>query len=72
METQQAINDLINKIASGDNTGAQTDFNALIAAKVQDAIEVKKVELAQSVYGTPAAEVETEQETEDEPNSENA
>lgn len=50
METTEVINTMINKIEDGDNVGAQDDFAALISTKLQTAIEVKKQEIAQSIY----------------------
>lgn len=66
MDTQPTINDLIDKIIAGDNTGAQTDFNALVAAKMQDALDAKKIEIAQSVYGSNEVEATSEDESEEE------
>jgi hypothetical protein len=50
METTEVIDTMINKIEAGDNVGAQDDFAALISTKLQTAIEVKKQEIAQSIY----------------------
>lgn len=50
METQEIIKGLIDKIAAGDNVGAQDDFSALISTRVSDALEARKQELAASVY----------------------
>ena len=52
METADIINNMIDKIIQGDNTNAQEDFEALISSKLQTAIEDKKKEVAQSIYGS--------------------
>jgi len=49
MDNEQVTN-MIDKILGGDNTAAKEDFEALIASKVSSALEVKKQEIAQSVY----------------------
>ena len=69
METTEVINTMINKIEDGDNVGAHDDFAALISTKLQTAIEVKKQEIAQSIYDNPA--IETSDDTEDEITDEN-
>jgi len=58
MDTKQTIDDLINKIIDGDNIGAQGDFNSIIADKINTVIDLKKQEVARSIYG---------QETQEEP-----
>ena len=50
MDNAEQINSMIDKILGGDNTSAKEDFEALISAKVASAIEVKKQEVAQSIY----------------------
>jgi hypothetical protein len=50
MDNAEQINGMIDKILCGDNTSAKEDFEALIFAKVASAIEVKKQEVAQSIY----------------------
>lgn len=52
----QTLQDLIDKIIAGDNLGASDSFNSAISAKVIDALDAKKFELAQSVYSTPEPE----------------
>ena len=78
---QELVDELINKIIDGDNVGAQDSFNGVISAKMGDALEAKKMELAQSVYGRePQDDLDIEvqddaaadnQETKDEHNEEN-
>ena len=64
METADIINNMIDKIIQGDNTNAQEDFEALISSKLQTAIEDKKKEVAQSIYGT--SEISSEEDDNDE------
>lgn len=49
----QTLQDLIDKIIADDNVGAADSFNSAISAKVSDALDAKKFELAQSVYSNP-------------------
>lgn len=51
------IDNLINAAISGDKEAAVSAFNAAIAAKMTDALDVKKVEIASNLLGTN--EVET-------------
>lgn len=62
----QIVNDLIDKIIAGDNLAAKETFDSAISAKMQDAIDLKKAEVAQSIYNTtPEPEdVSGEEETE--------
>lgn len=64
METADIINNMIDKIIQGDNTNAQEDFEALISSKLQTAIEDKKKEVAQSIYGS--SEISSEEGDNDE------
>jgi hypothetical protein len=66
METRQSIEDMINKIIDGDNIGAQEDFNTVIADKINTVIDLKKQEVAASIYGSEQADTETEEEITDE------
>lgn len=65
MDTNELINNLINNITDGEQTKAQEDFEAIISSKLQAAIDSKKLEVAQSIYGNKEAE-ETEEPEEDE------
>tara|TARA_Y100000389_G_scaffold107090_1_gene104050 strand:+ start:517 stop:693 length:177 start_codon:yes stop_codon:yes gene_type:complete len=42
------VKDFVSSIASGDNLSAETHFNNALSAKVGDALEVKRQEVAQS------------------------
>lgn len=55
--------DMINSILGNDKESFMTAFNAALATKVSDALEVKKVDLASTLLTTP----ETEETNEVEP-----
>lgn len=65
MENAEQINDMLDKILGGDNLGAQDDFSSLIAQKMTQALDQKKVEIASSLYQGQQVENGTEQEQED-------
>lgn len=50
MDTKDLVSSMIDKVAAGENTAAQEDFEAALSAKMAAALDAKKVELAQSVY----------------------
>jgi len=50
MDNGQMINSLIDKVISGDTSGASDDFKAVISAKAAEALDARKVDLAQSLY----------------------
>ena len=57
------IKDIIGKIINGENAAAQQDIFAVLATKTDDAINNKKIELAQSIYnGEQPEEQEAEEE----------
>jgi hypothetical protein len=60
MDNGQMINSLIDKVISGDTSGASDDFKAVISAKAAEALDARKVELAQSLYTNNQAEKEDE------------
>ncbi|NBU97827.1 MAG: hypothetical protein EBS19_06385 [Spirochaetia bacterium] len=70
MENSELIHNMIDNILDNKNSEAQETFKSLLSQKLNDALEAKKVEVAQSIYGTqevqePDESVEdTEQETE--------
>jgi len=57
MGNSEVINSMVNDILAGRNNDAAEKFNQALSLKVADAIETKKVELAQSIY---AGNTETE------------
>ena len=48
--------DMINSIRGNDKESFMTAFNAALATKVSDALEVKKVELASTLLTPPETE----------------
>lgn len=50
MDTKDLVSSMIDKVAAGENTAAQEDFEAALSAKMAAALDAKKIELAQSVY----------------------
>lgn len=59
MDTKELISKLIDDIVVGNSSDAGETFNTVIGAKLTDALDVKKVEVAQSIYSTPAQEDES-------------
>lgn len=47
MDTQN----FINQVATGDASGAKETLNDLLASRAFEALDAKKIELAQSLYG---------------------
>ena len=44
--------ELVQNIMNGDNVAANVAFNALIQDKVRTVLDIKKVELTSSIYGS--------------------
>lgn len=61
----ELIQKLIDDIVSDNNTEANSSFEQIINAKINDALEHKKQEVAQSIY-EPTAVGDTGEETETE------
>lgn len=71
METNELINQMIDKIIDGDNVAAQSDFESIISQKMEVSLDAKKQEVAQSLYTSePKVEDETEENSTDVDNSE--
>jgi len=70
MDTKQSIDDLINKIIDGDNTSAMNNFNSIISDKINTTLDLKKQEVAQSIYGYEPQE-DSEESSEEEVTDEN-
>lgn len=49
-DTASVINNMIDNIIDGNNTEAGQDLQALLASKLSAALELKKQEIAQSLY----------------------
>ena len=64
MDTQEVITNMIDKIIAGDNTSAHEDFESLISNKMAAALDQRKQEVAQSLYGANEVNQDSEQETE--------
>lgn len=62
MDKKELIDAMINKIIDNDNLGAQADFNNIIADKINAVIDLKKQEVAASIYGAEQVEDETSEE----------
>lgn len=58
-------NSLLKAIASGDEENMNTSFYDAINVKISDAIDAKRIELAQSLYGDEVNDTEYESETSD-------
>ena len=71
MDPNEIINNMIDKIIAGDNVDAKQDFEALISTRLQDALDVKKQEVAASIYSNPTDSAAVQQEYEQEDVSEN-
>ena len=50
MDTTEIINRVIDDIIDGNNTDAKAGFESALSSKLTDALDVRKVELAQSIY----------------------
>ena len=52
------VKDFVNSIATGDNLAAETYFNNALSAKVGDALETRRVDVAQTFVTHHLPEVE--------------
>ena len=59
MDTTEIINKMIDDIIDGNNTDAKDWFESALSSKLTDALDARKVEIAQSLYNQ---EVEVEEE----------
>ena len=66
-DTQYTTVDLVNYAIAGDALNTANALDALLGPKIIDAIQAKKVEVAQSVYGTPPEAPVEDQEQQAEP-----
>ncbi len=60
MENADIINKMIDDILNGDNVEAEQGVNAVLASKISSALDDRKVEIAQSIYGKKDDEVSQE------------
>jgi len=63
VDTAEIINKMIDDIIDGNNTDAKDGFESALSSKLTDALDARKIEIAQSLYNQ---EVEVEEEEEDE------
>jgi len=59
VDTAEIINKMIDDIIDGNNTDAKDGFESALSSKLTDALDARKVEIAQSLYNQ---EVEVEEE----------
>jgi hypothetical protein len=59
---ENSVRDFVDSIASGDNLGAETQFNQALAAKVGDALETKRQDVAKTFVTHHIPEVEEDSE----------
>jgi hypothetical protein len=50
VDTREVINKMIDDIIDGNNTDAKDGFESALSNKLTDALDARKIELAQSVY----------------------
>lgn len=62
MEQSELIDQMINDIMDDKNTEAGDAFQHLISSKLNDALEAKKIEVAQSIYNYQEVEEPSEEE----------
>ena len=60
MENADIINKMIDDILNGDNVEAEQGVNAVLASKISGALDDRKVEIAQSIYGKKEDEISQE------------
>ncbi len=63
MDIAEIINKMIDDIIDGNNTDAKDGFESALSSKLTDALDAKKIEIAQSLYNQ---EVDVEVEEQDE------
>lgn len=62
MDKSEIINQMINHIIDNKNTEAGESFNSLISTKLNDALEAKKIEVAQTIYNYQEVDEPTDEE----------
>ena len=66
MDTKELIDQMITDILAVNNVEAKDIFDQAIGLKVSDALDVKKVEVAQAIYSRDDEEEEEEDQPEEE------
>ena len=59
---ENTVRDFVDSIANGDNLAAETHFNTALAAKVGDALETKRQDVAKTFVTHHIPEVEEDSE----------
>ena len=59
-ELTVSVDSMLDKIIDDDNVGAKDDFEALIAAKLNDVLDARRLEIAQSLYSNDGDVEDTE------------
>ena len=65
MDTTELIDQMITDILAGNNVEAKDIFDQAIGLKVSDALDVKKVEVAQAIYARDDDNEDEEEESEE-------
>lgn len=66
MDSKEILNQFVDDVLDGNNAAAKEAFQNAISIKVSDALEQKKVEVAQNIYNDETSEEESEQQRETE------
>jgi hypothetical protein len=61
VDTTEIINKMIDDIIDGNNTDAKDGFESALSTKLTDAIDARKIEIAQSLYNQEVEEDESVQ-----------
>jgi hypothetical protein len=61
VDTAEIINKMIDDIIDGNNTDAKDGFESALSTKLTDAIDARKIEIAQSLYNQEVEEDESVQ-----------
>jgi hypothetical protein len=61
VDTTEIINKMIDDIIDGNNTDAKNGFESALSTKLTDAIDARKIEIAQSLYNQEVEENESVQ-----------
>lgn len=57
----ELANDLLDAIASGNQEQMRARFDGVMNSKINDALQARKIELAQSIYSEVQAQTEQEE-----------
>jgi hypothetical protein len=61
VDTTEIINKMIDDIIDGNNSDAKNGFESALSTKLTDAIDARKIEIAQSLYNQEVEEDESVQ-----------